>query len=151
MENGAHARYQYLAWTVLRIAVGLAFITHGLPKLFGWLGGFGGAGEAAELMSRFGVAGVLETFGGLLIVLGLLTRPVAFLLSEGKDVFYDAEHFFDAYREHPDYAIECLRAAHRAIHRHAAAACQRSDAQTDGSPRDAAGNGGAGRQIAVTD
>jgi putative oxidoreductase len=88
MENGAHARYQYLAWTVLRIAVGLAFITHGLPKLFGWLGGFGGAGEAAELMSRFGVAGVLETFGGLLIVLGLLTRPVAFLLSGQMAVAY---------------------------------------------------------------
>jgi putative oxidoreductase len=63
-------------------------MTHGLPKLFGWLGGFGGPGEAAELMSRFGVAGVLETFGGLLIVIGLLTRPVAFLLAGQMAVAY---------------------------------------------------------------
>jgi 2-isopropylmalate synthase len=44
--------------------------------------------------------------------LAMIGESVAFLLSEGKDVFYDAEHFFDAYGEHPDYAIECLRAAH---------------------------------------
>jgi putative oxidoreductase len=34
-----------------------------------------------ELLSQMGVAGVLEFFGGLLIVLGLFTRPVAFILS----------------------------------------------------------------------
>jgi len=39
-------------------------------------------------MSRFGVAGVLETFGGLLIVIGLLTRPVAFLLAGQMAVAY---------------------------------------------------------------
>ena len=80
--------FQDLTWTLLRIVVGLAFMTHGLPKLFGWLGGFGGSGEAAELMSRFGVAGVLETFGGLLIVLGLFTRPVAFILAGQMAVAY---------------------------------------------------------------
>ncbi|MBT8479015.1 MAG: DoxX family protein [Gemmatimonadetes bacterium] len=88
MDSHAHSRYQYLTWAILRIVVGLAFMTHGLPKLFGWLGGFGGAGEAAALMSRFGVAGVLETFGGLLIVIGLLTRPVAFVLAGQMAVAY---------------------------------------------------------------
>ncbi|MSO44549.1 MAG: citramalate synthase [Thermoleophilia bacterium] len=44
--------------------------------------------------------------------LKMIGESVAFLLAEGKDVFYDAEHFFDAYTEHPDYALECLRAAH---------------------------------------
>ncbi len=44
--------------------------------------------------------------------LAMIGESVAFLLGEGKDVFYDAEHFFDAYAEHPDYALECLRAAH---------------------------------------
>ncbi len=44
--------------------------------------------------------------------LAMIGESVGFLLGEGKDVFYDAEHFFDAYREHPDYALECLRAAH---------------------------------------
>jgi putative oxidoreductase len=88
MDDVAHSRYQDFTWAILRIVTGLAFMTHGLPKLFGWLGGFGGPGEAAELMSRFGVAGVLETFGGLLIVIGLLTRPVAFLLAGQMAVAY---------------------------------------------------------------
>ena len=88
MDYVAHSRYQEFTWAILRIVTGLAFMTHGLPKLFGWLGGFGGPGEAAELMSRFGVAGVLETFGGLLIVIGLLTRPVAFLLAGQMAVAY---------------------------------------------------------------
>jgi putative oxidoreductase len=81
-------RYRDLTWDLLRIVTGLAFMSHGVQKLFGWLGGFGGAGQAAELMSRFGVAGVLETFGGLLIVLGLFTRPVAFILSGMMAVAY---------------------------------------------------------------
>lgn len=88
MDTERHSRYRKLTWAILRIVVGLAFMSHGLPKLFGWLGGFGGPGETAELMSRFGVAGVLETFGGLLIVLGLFTRPVAFVLSGEMAVAY---------------------------------------------------------------
>jgi len=88
MDDVGHSKYQEYTWAILRIVTGLAFMTHGLPKLFGWLGGFGGPGEAAELMSRFGVAGVLETFGGLLIVIGLLTRPVAFLLAGQMAVAY---------------------------------------------------------------
>ena len=88
MDDVGHSKYQEFTWAILRIVTGLAFMTHGLPKLFGWMGGFGGAGEAAELMSRFGVAGVLETFGGLLIVLGLFTRPVAFLLAGEMAVAY---------------------------------------------------------------
>ena len=93
MEDVRHSRYQELTWTILRVVVALAFMTHGLPKLFGWLGGFGGPGEAAEIMSRFGVAGVLESFGGLLIVVGLLTRPVAFLLAGEMAVAYFWIHF----------------------------------------------------------
>ena len=54
---------------------------HGLQKLFGMFGGMDGAGATVTLVSQFGLAGVLETFGGLLLVLGLLTRPVAFVLA----------------------------------------------------------------------
>jgi putative oxidoreductase len=54
---------------------------HGLQKLFGMFGGMDGAGATVTLVSQMGLAGVLETFGGLLLVLGLLTRPVAFLLA----------------------------------------------------------------------
>lgn len=66
---------------LLRIGTGLLFMQHGVQKLFGWLGGFGGTPDAtADLFTQMGLAGVLEVFGGLLIVLGLFTRPVAIVL-----------------------------------------------------------------------
>jgi putative oxidoreductase len=74
-------------WTALRIVAGLVIFTGGTAKLFGWFGGFGDAGTA-ELMSRFGVAGVLETFLGALIIVGLFTRQAAFLLSGMLAVAY---------------------------------------------------------------
>lgn len=43
--------------------------------------------------------------------LRMIAESVAFLQGQGKRVFYDAEHFFDAYAAHPDYALACLRAA----------------------------------------
>jgi putative oxidoreductase len=71
-------------WThaLLRIGAGLLYMEHGLQKLFGMFGGMGGTpGATVPLISQMGLAGVLETFGGLLLVLGLLTRPVAFVLA----------------------------------------------------------------------
>jgi len=65
---------------VLRIGAGLLFMQHGAQKLLGWFGGMGGPGQTVELMSRSGLAGVLELFGGALIVLGVLTLPVAVIL-----------------------------------------------------------------------
>lgn len=66
---------------LLRIAAGLLFMQHGAQKLFGWLQPPERAGQTVELMSQMGLAGVLEFFGGALIVLGLFTRPVAFVLA----------------------------------------------------------------------
>lgn len=66
---------------VLRIGAGLLFMQHGAQKLFGVLGGVDGAGASVPLVSQMGLAGVLEFFGGLLIVLGLFTRPVAAVLA----------------------------------------------------------------------
>jgi len=77
---------------VFRIGVGLLFMQHGVQKLFGLLGGVDGAGTSVPLFSLFGVAGVLETFGGLAIVLGLLTRPVAVLLSGQMVIAYFLMH-----------------------------------------------------------
>jgi len=65
---------------VMRIASGLLFAEHGVQKLFGAMGGFGAPGQTAQLVSQFGLAGVLEFFGGLLIAAGLGTRPVAAIL-----------------------------------------------------------------------
>ncbi|PSF13596.1 DoxD-like family protein [Marinobacter fuscus] len=70
---------------VLRVPVGLILAAHGAQKLFGWLGGYGleGTGqwlasiglEPGYLMAL--LAGSAEFFGGLALVLGLLTRPAA--------------------------------------------------------------------------
>ncbi len=65
---------------ILRIGAGLLFMQHGAQKLFGALGGVDGKGMKVELMGQMGLAGVLEFFGGLLIVIGLATRPVAAIL-----------------------------------------------------------------------
>ena len=40
--------------------------------------------------------------------LRMIAESVAFLVGQGKRVVYDAEHFFDAYRDDPDYALRCL-------------------------------------------
>jgi putative oxidoreductase len=63
--------------SVMRIVLGLLFMYHGSQKLFGYPGG----GHPVAWTSRVGVAGILELFGGALIVLGLFTRCVAFVLS----------------------------------------------------------------------
>jgi len=66
---------------VLRVGVGLLFFEHGLQKLFGFFGGIDKAGATVHLNSLMGVAGVLELVGGALLVLGLLTRALAFVLT----------------------------------------------------------------------
>lgn len=66
---------------ILRIGAGLLFFQHGAPKLLGWFGGMGDDGGPAELVSLMGLAGIFEVFGGLLIAIGLLTRPVAAIVA----------------------------------------------------------------------
>lgn len=78
-------------WTALRVVTGLLVFSRGSAKLFGWFGGFGESGTA-ELMTRFGVAGVLETIGGALLVVGLFTRQTAFVLSGMFAVAYFWQH-----------------------------------------------------------
>jgi putative oxidoreductase len=88
-HNPALARF---TWAAFRIMFGLTFATHGLQKLFGMFGGVDGKGMTVPLVSLFGLAGVLELGGGLLIALGLLTRPVAFVLAGEMAVAYFMGH-----------------------------------------------------------
>jgi putative oxidoreductase len=76
--------------SVLRIVAASVFITHGTQKLFGFP--VLEPKPTVELFSMFGFAGVLETVGGLLLLLGLFTRPVAFLLSGEMAVAYFMTH-----------------------------------------------------------
>lgn len=80
--------FREIAYNLLRVATGLMFMQHGAQKLFGWLDGR----QVAELVSVSGLAGVLEFFGGALVVVGLLTRPVAFILSGEMAVAYFWRH-----------------------------------------------------------
>ena len=87
------------SWLMIRVATGVFFVPHGMQKLFGlWEGGLA---IAAEEFSRVGLEpamfwatyiGFLEFFGGSLLVIGLLTRPVAFLLSGEMAVAYFMAH-----------------------------------------------------------
>ena len=77
---------------VLRIVAGLVFISFGTMKLIGYPPSPQPM-PAFDLMSEHGFAGLLETFGGCAILLGLLTRPVAFILSGEMAVAYFQVHF----------------------------------------------------------
>jgi putative oxidoreductase len=76
--------------SVLRIVAAFLFMAHGTQKLFGWP--VSEPRPTAPLISLMGLAGVLETFGGLLILLGLLTRPVALVLAVEMAVAYFKAH-----------------------------------------------------------
>jgi putative oxidoreductase len=78
-----------LAALVLRVPVGIILIAHGAQKLFGWFGGYGLEGTG-QWMASIGLepgylmalmAGSAEFFGGIALVLGLLTRPAALVVA----------------------------------------------------------------------
>ena len=89
MENdGARTGVAHFTHNAMRIVVGFLFWLHGLQKLFGILG----RDEPVELMSWLGAAGVIESIGGALIILGLFTRPVAFILAGEMAIAYFRVH-----------------------------------------------------------
>jgi putative oxidoreductase len=81
------------AQSALRVVGGLLFTAHGLQKAFGMFGGLGGHGATAPTGSLMWVAGVIELVLGSLFMLGLLTRPVAFVLCGEMAVAYFHAHF----------------------------------------------------------
>lgn len=84
--------YSSRVLSFVRIVTGIVFVSFGTMKLFGWPPGMP-PGFQIHLFSQFGLAGMLETFGGFCIVLGLLTRPVAFILCGEMAVAYFQGHF----------------------------------------------------------
>ena len=84
------SRYQPYVLGVLRIVLGYTFMLHGMAKLFGvpHVAMFDGL----QLFSLMGLAGVLELVGGVLLILGWFTRPVAFILSGQMAVAYFTMH-----------------------------------------------------------
>jgi len=76
--------------SIFRIVLALLFISHGLVKLFGFPAG--AQPGQVPLATIFGLAAILETFGGAAILVGLFTRPVAFVLSGQMAVAYFMAH-----------------------------------------------------------
>jgi putative oxidoreductase len=83
-----------IVYFLLRVVAGLLFMQAGGTKMFDWFGGipaeFGGH---PARWSQTWIGGALEFYGGALIMLGLFTRPVAFLLSGEMAVAYWQFHF----------------------------------------------------------
>jgi putative oxidoreductase len=96
--------------SVLRIVAALLFLQHGTAKFFGfpyveYLAG-------TPVLSLFGIAGVLEVVGGILLALGLFTRPVSFILSGEMAFAYFLEHaevsFFPLLNQGESVVLYCF-------------------------------------------
>ena len=85
--NGILARVGPYIYTLLRIVAGLLFACHGAQKLFGVLGG-----NRVPILSEFGLAGVIELAGGLMIAVGMFTSIVAFICSGEMAAAYFKAH-----------------------------------------------------------
>jgi len=82
-------KYDESFYVIFRIFAGFLFFQHGAQKLFGWFGAKG----TVELFSLMGFVGVVEFFGGLAIVIGLLTRLAAFGSAAIMIAAYFKAHF----------------------------------------------------------
>ena len=78
---------------VLRIVAAFVFILSGTMKLFAFPAGVPPDGGTVPLVSQAGLGGLLEVLGGGLLLLGLFTRPAAFILSGEMAVGYFQFHF----------------------------------------------------------
>ena len=87
---GVSERFAPYLLSVLRIAAGLAFLEHGTGKLLGFPAGLPFIDKMPVGLLYF--TGTMELVGGLLITIGLFTRPVAFVLSGEMAVAYFLSH-----------------------------------------------------------
>ena len=98
--------------SILRIVAAFLFMQVGTAKLFAFPAAIMPGGGTAPVASLPGIAGVLETFGGLFLLIGLFTRPVAFLLSGEMAVAYFLGHapqgFWPVLNQGTDAVIYCF-------------------------------------------
>ena len=102
MNSFKPADLQSTVLGIMRIAVAYMFTLHGTAKIFGIP--HSPAFDGLQIMSLYGVAGILEIVGGILLLLGLFTRPVAFILSGMMAVAYFIGHV----AEGGNIAVPCL-------------------------------------------
>ncbi len=85
--TGILGRHADKVYAIFRIVVGFLFMFHGMQKLFGAFGG-----EKVEMASLMGLAGAIELFGGLLVMIGLFTSWAAFISSGTMAAAYFMAH-----------------------------------------------------------
>lgn len=90
IDNAVFDLWKPRALAVLRIITAYLFIPHGTAKLFG--APHQAMFDGLQLTSMMGLAGILEVFGGALILIGAFTRPVAFVLCGFMAVAYFTAH-----------------------------------------------------------
>jgi putative oxidoreductase len=78
--------------SILRIVAAFLFLQFGTAKLFAWPGPIMPEGGTVAVASLYGIAGLLEAVGGVLLLVGLFTRPVAFLVSGEMAIAYFKSH-----------------------------------------------------------
>jgi putative oxidoreductase len=88
--NTMASRLERPAYAALRIISGAAFSFHGMQKIFGWLAD---PGHVPPVGSQMWIGGLIELVTGILIAIGLLTRPAAFLASGTMAVAYIQFHW----------------------------------------------------------
>ena len=88
--NSFYSRWSQRMLSILRIVSALLFMQHGAQKLFGFLAPM--QATSHPLLSLMGIGGVLEFFGGLLLVLGVSTRPccVCLVWASGSGLLHGA-------------------------------------------------------------
>jgi putative oxidoreductase len=86
------AGYEGYAYALMRFMVGFLFMFHGLQKILGLYGG-----QAVPMLSRLWVAGIIELVGGVLVMAGLFTVPVAFICSGEMAAAYFLGHYPKAF------------------------------------------------------
>ncbi|OHD71035.1 MAG: DoxX family protein [Spirochaetes bacterium RBG_16_49_21] len=84
------AKWSPVVHSIMRIMIALLFMEHGAQKLFGLPVAM--EGFTLSLFSLLGLAAILEFFGGLFVLVGLFTRPVAFILSGQMATAYFMAH-----------------------------------------------------------
>lgn len=89
---GSHPiRWHDEALALMRVVTGLLYLAHGVVKLFGFPAG--AQPGQVPLLGIFGLAAIMDFVGGAAIIVGLFTRPVAFVLAGEMAVAYFMAHF----------------------------------------------------------
>jgi putative oxidoreductase len=83
----SRAGVQAVVLSLLRFVAGLCFMQHGLYKLFGFP-----EAAPAHMTALLWAAGIIETFGGFLVCVGLFSRPAAFIMSGEMAIGYFTVH-----------------------------------------------------------